>query len=245
MNNFWESVTDNAIFVLEFLGVVAAIFLLAFVMEMVIRKRNNVTEKILTTRKMAVIGAMSAISGILMTFEFTLPFIAPDFYKLDFSELPVLITGMAFGPVAGVVAEFIKILIKLLLKGTSSAFVGELANFTVGCALILPATLIYYIRKTRLTAIVGCIVGAICMIVFGTYFNAVYLLPKFSEMYGIPLDALVETGTKIHSSINNVTTFVVMIVAPLNLIKAAIISMLTIFLYQPLRPILKGGSQRM
>lgn len=243
MNGFWESVTENIIFVLEFLGVVAAVFIVAFIAELAIRKKNNVTEKILSTRKMAVIGAMSAISGILMTFEFTLPFVAPDFYRLDFSELPVLITGMAFGPVAGVVAEFLKVLIKLLIKGTSTAFVGDLANFVIGCALILPATLIYHIRKRKLTAIIGCIVGAICMIVFGTYFNAVYLLPKFSEMYGMPMDALVQSGTDIHSSINNVTTFVIMIVAPLNLIKSSIVSIITIAIYQPLRPILKGQNK--
>ena len=140
----WDAISSNVIFLLEFVGIIAAIFVIAYVVERAIKKRNNDTGKILTTRKVAVIGVMSAISGILMCFEIPLWF-APPFYKLDFSELPVLICGFAFGPVAGVLAEAVKILIKLILKGTSTAFVGDLANFVVGCSFILTATIIYHI----------------------------------------------------------------------------------------------------
>ena len=81
-----------------------------------------------------------------MLLEIPMPF-APSFYKIDPSELPVLICGFAFGPVAGVLTEFIKIIIKLFFKPTSTAFVGELANFCVGCSMILPATIIYHAKK--------------------------------------------------------------------------------------------------
>ena len=103
----WDAISSNVIFLLEFVGIIAAIFVIAYVVERAIKKRNNDTGKILTTRKVAVIGVMSAISGILMCFEIPLWF-APPFYKLDFSELPVLICGFAFGPVAGVLAEAVK-----------------------------------------------------------------------------------------------------------------------------------------
>ena len=76
--------------------------------------------------------------------------------------------------------EFVKILLKLLFKGTSTAFVGELANFAVGCSFILPAAVVYAFRKTKKTALLACILGTLCMTVFGTAFNAVYLLPAFS-----------------------------------------------------------------
>ena len=149
----WDAISSNVIFLLEFVGIIAAIFVIAYVVERAIKKKNNDTGKILTTRKVAVIGVMSAISGILMCFEIPLWF-APPFYKLDFSELPVLICGFAFGPVAGVLAEAVKILIKLILKGTSTAFVGDLANFVVGCSFILTATIIYHIKKNKKTATV-------------------------------------------------------------------------------------------
>ena len=127
-----------------------------YVAEKIAAKRSESKERILSTRKIAMIGMFSAISAILMLFEFPMPF-APDFYKLDFSELPALIGTFAFGPVAGVMIEFCKILIKLLIKGTGTAFVGELANFAVGCSFILPAGIIYLFRKTKKMAVVSSV----------------------------------------------------------------------------------------
>ena len=237
----WDAISSNVIFLLEFVGIIAAIFVIAYVVERAIKKRNNDTEKILTTRKVAVIGVMSAISGILMCFEIPLWF-APPFYKLDFSELPVLICGFAFGPVAGVLAEAVKILIKLILKGTSTAFVGDLANFVVGCSFILTAIIIYHIKKNKKTAVISCIIGTLVMTVAGTAFNAVYLLPKFAEMYGMPMDVLIAMGTAVNKNVKNITTFVVLCVAPLNLLKGFAVSLVTILIYHPLRPILKKNN---
>ncbi len=236
--NLWSAISGNVIFILEFVAIIAAIFLVAYIAERIIRKHTQDKEKILSTRKVAVIGVMSAIAGILMFFEFPMPF-APSFYKIDLSELPVLICGFAYGPVAGVLAEAVKILVKLILKGTSTAFVGELANFVVGCALILPATLVYHVKKSKKTALIGCIVGTVVITIVGTAFNAVYLLPKFAELYGMPMDALIAMGTKVNSRVNNVTSFVCMCVAPLNVIKGIIVSVITMLIYHPLRPILK------
>lgn len=229
---------ENVTFVIEFLGLVAALVILAVIAEKLINKHNGSEGKILTTRKVAMVGMFSAIAGILMILELPMPF-APSFYKIDASELPVLICGFAFGPVAGVLTEFVKIIIKLFLKPTSTAFVGELANFCVGCSMILPATIIYHARKKKTTAVIGCTVGTIVMTIFGTLFNAVYLLPTFAVMFGMPLDALIGMGTALNANVTDVFTFVAFCVAPLNLIKGAAVSVLTFVLYKPLSPILK------
>lgn len=229
---------ENVTFVMEFLGLVAALIILAVIAEKLINKHNGSEGKILTTRKVAMVGMFSAIAGILMILELPMPF-APSFYKIDASELPVLICGFAFGPVAGVLTEFVKIIIKLFLKPTSTAFVGELANFCVGCSMILPATIIYHARKKKTTAVIGCTVGTIVMTIFGTLFNAVYLLPTFAVMFGMPLDALIGMGTALNANVTDVFTFVAFCVAPLNLIKGAAVSVLTFVLYKPLSPILK------
>ena len=238
MNEFITNIMENVTFVLEFLGLVAALIILAVVAEKLINKRNGNTGKILNTRKVAMIGMFSAIAGILMILEIPMPF-APSFYKIDASELSVLICGFAFGPVAGVLTEFVKIIIKLFLKPTSTAFVGELANFCVGCSMVLPATIIYHARKKKTTAIIGCITGTIVMTIFGTLINAVYLLPTFAVMYGMPLDALIGMGTALNANVTDVFTFVAFCVAPLNLIKGTAVSVLTFVLYKPLSPILK------
>lgn len=241
MNGLLKSIQENVVFLLEFLAVVAALFLVAYVAEKTAMKKKEAAQRILSTRKIAMIGMFSAISAILMLFEIPMPF-APAFYKLDFSELPALIAAFAFGPVAGVMIEFCKIVLKLLLKSTSTAFVGELANFAVGCSFILPASIIYLFRKNKKIAVVGCIAGTICLTLFGTAFNAVYLLPKFAQLYGMPLEALIGMGTEINGAITDITSFVCFAVAPLNLIKGASVSVVTLLVYKSLSPILKEDS---
>ena len=238
MSELVKSIQENVVFFIQFMAVVAAIFIVAYVVEKLVAKKQAVTERILTTRKIAVIGMFSAIAAILMMLEFPTP-VAPSFYGMDFSELPALIGAFAFGPVAGVMIEFCKIILKLLFKPTSTAFVGELSNFVVGCSFILPASIIYSIHKNKKTAIVSCVVATLCMTVFGTAFNAIYLLPKFAQMYGMPMDALIGMGTKINAAITDVVTFVCFAVAPHNLIKGGSVSLITLLIYKKLSPILK------
>ncbi len=235
-----ESFSKNAVFFAEFVGIMVGIIGLALIAELIIRKKRDTKEKILSTRKVAGIGILAAIAGVLMLLEIPLVF-APSFYKLDFSELPVLICGFAYGPVAGVLCEAVKILVKMLLKGTSTAFVGELANFVVGCFLILPATIIYHAKRTKTFAVIGCVVGTICIVIVGPVFNALYLLPKFAEMFYMEVEDLVAMGTKINPAVTNIFSFVALCVAPLNLIKGVAVSVVTILIYHPLRRVLKGN----
>lgn len=242
MNGLVKNVTENLVFVLEFLGVIALMFLIAVVLQKAADKKRGIKRKIFSTRMIAVTGMFSAIATILHILDFPLLFLAPEFYKVDFSELPVMVGTFAFGPVAGVLIEFCKILLKLLIKGTSTAFVGDLANFVVGCSLLLPASAVYEFVKTKKGAIIGCISGTLCMTVFGTLFNAVYLIPKFVVLYGLPsIDVIIEMGKTVNPAITNLTTFVCLAVAPLNLLKAGVISLITMIIYKPLSPIIKEG----
>ena len=244
MNDLFKQAAENIGFVMVFALVIVGVFALAYVAELLIQKRRGVKEKVFTTRKVAMIGMFSAVAGIMMLFEFPLPMIAPPFYELDLSELPVLICGFAFGPVAGVVTEFLKVLIKLFLKSTSTAFVGDLANFVVGCTMILPATILYHLKKSKKAAVISCVVGTICMAVFGTAFNAIYLIPAFSKLYQIPLEAIIAMGTAINASITDIVTFVIICVGPLNIIKGTVVSVITILVYKPLSPIIKQSHKK-
>ena len=130
-----------------------------------------------------------------------------------------------------------------MLKGTSTAFVGDFANFAVGCSLVLPAVIVYHIRKNKLSALIGLAAGTFVLTVFGSAFNAIYLLPKFSELFGLPLDTIISMGTAINANIHSITTFVLFAVAPLNLVKGVTISLLTILLYKRIARPLFGLSK--
>ena len=115
MNGLFESVAKNVVFVLEFCGVIVALFVVALILEKLAQKQRGVEEPVFTTRKMTMIGMFSAVAMILMLFEFPLPF-APSFYKLDFSELPILVGTFAFVLAAGVMMECVKILLILFIE---------------------------------------------------------------------------------------------------------------------------------
>jgi riboflavin transporter FmnP len=143
-----------------------------------------------------------------------------------------MLCGFYLGPTGAVICEALKILLKLLLKGTSTAFVGDFANFVVGCSLVLPASVIYHIKRKRNTALLGLAAGTFVLTVFGSLFNAVYLLHKFSQLFGLPLDKIIAMGSVINGGIRDLTTFVLLAVAPLNLIKGLMVSVLTLLIYK-------------
>ena len=238
MAKLLEQAKENLIFVLMCVAIIAGLALIAKMAE----KRLPELRKVTPAKRVSIVGICAAIATVLHILDFPLPFLAPEFYKLDFSELPVMLCGFYLGPSATVVCEAVKILLKLLLKGTSTAFVGDFANFFVGCSLVLPAVIIYHAHKSKHSAKVGLVVGTIVMTLFGSAFNGIYLLPKFSQLYGLPLDTIISMGSAINASIQNVTTFVCFAVAPLNLVKGGAVSVLTLLLYKRVARPLFGKS---
>ena len=234
MKELWQTLVQNIGFVLMCVAIIACLSLAAHLTERFLPSRRKVT----AARRVSIVGICGAIAAVLHMLDFPLLFMAPEFYKLDFSEVPVLLCGFYLGPSATVACEGVKILLKLLLKGTSTAFVGDFANFVVGCSLVLPAAILYHVKKTRKGAVLGMVVGTLALTVFGSAFNAVYLLPKFSQLFGLPLDNIIAMGTAIHAGVNDVTTFVLLCVAPLNLLKGVAVSVLTALLYKRVERVL-------
>lgn len=195
----------------------------------------------LNINMIAKIAVMGALAGALMFFEFPLPFL-PPFYKIDFSEVAVLISGFALGPLAAVLVEFIKIVVHLLIKGTTTLFVGEFANFLIGCAFVVPASLIYKYHKNKRSALYGMILGTLSMTLFGAIINAFMLLPIYAWAYQMPLEALIAVGTELNANINSIFTFVIFATTPLNLIKGIACTIIVTLIYKRVSPLLKNKS---
>lgn len=187
-------------------------------------------EKLLTTKNVVLMGMFGALGAVLMLFEVPLPFIAPSFYGLDLAEVPVLVGTFALGPVAGAVTEVVKILIKLVLKPTSTGFVGEFANLAIGCALVIPAGIIYQINKTKKGALYGMITGTVVMSVAGIVINALVMLPFYSNF--MPLENIIAAGAAINPFVSNIWTFAIICVGPFNVIKGFVVSLITWLVYK-------------
>lgn len=251
-SNLWTSIVENTLFAVEFLGMAVLMLAIAIIAERIINKKEMKAGpggtagkvRILTTRKIAVIGVFSAIATIFHIFDFPLPFL-PSFYRLDFSEIPALIGAFAFGPVAGVMIEFCKIILKLLTKGTSTAFVGDLANFTIGCSYLLPASIIYSVRKNKKAAVIGCVVGTVAITAFGTLLNAFYLIPMFEVLFfGGDSAGLMAMSRAANPLITDTVTLALLAAGPINLIKGISASAVTLLIYKKLSPLMKEGLRR-
>ena len=193
---------------------------------------TNVAEKTkVNTRTLVQIGMLSALAIILMQFEIPLPF-APAFYKIDFSEVPVLIGCFSMGPFAGVLIELIKVILNVAIKGTMTMGIGDAANFLIGCAFCVPAALIYQKKRTK------SVVGTVIMTILGCVLNAYILLPVYAKAFEMPLDALVSMGTEVNGAITGLMTFVLFAVAPFNLLKGILVSLIVFFVYKKIRQVL-------
>lgn len=236
-----DQLKDNLSFILTCLLVFAALFVVALLFERFVLKQRK---KLGSTHFISYTAIFAAMAGVLMFIEIPL-FFAPSFYEIDLSEIPIMICTFYLGPVAGVVCELLKIIVKLVLKGTSTAFVGDFANFVVGCSFVLPASCIYHIRKSKKSALWGMVAGTVVMTIFGSLFNAVYLLPAFSELFGLPLEAIIGMGSDVNSAINSVSTLVLFAVVPFNLLKGVIVTVLTMLLYKRVSPLLHKGDTKL
>ena len=232
---------DTVYFIVISLIMVVMAYFVAFGCEKLIEKKTHVKFSSEKTKvnKLVIMAMLSAVAVVLMYFDFPLVFLAPGFYKLDFSEVPVLIGSFLLGPCAGVIIEAVKVLLHMCLKGTTTAFVGDFANFILGCFFAVPASVVYHFHRTKKRAVLGLVAGSLTLIVSGVFLNAFYLLPKYSELYGMPIEAFIAMGNKINANINNVFTFVVLVVAPFNFVKALISSVITFVLYKYLSRHLK------
>lgn len=189
------------------------------------------SDSVFTVKGIAKIAVLGAVSAVLMMFDFPLPF-APSFYKLDFSETAVLIGGFALGPMAAVAIEALKVFLNFLLKGSLTMGVGEIANFLIGCAFVVPASIVYRKNKTRKSAIYGMALGTAAMTVMGVALNYYLLIPAYVALAGFPMDAIIGMGAKINSGIHDVLSLVLICVTPFNLFKGVVVSTITLLLYK-------------
>ena len=181
-----------------------------------------------TTHNLTVAAMLSAVAFILMFIEFPVPMLIPSFVKMDFSDLPALLGAFALGPVYGVVISFMKNLLHIVVKGTSTACVGELCNFMLGAVFSAVAGFIYKHHKSRKTAI------------FSVPSNYFITYPAYVEFYHMPLEAILGMYQAILPSADSLIKCLVIFNMPFTLVKGLLDAVLCMVIYKPLSPILHG-----
>ena len=193
-----------------------------------------------TTHNLTVAAMLSAVAFILMFIEFPIPMLIPSFVKMDFSDLPALLGAFALGPVYGVVISFMKNLLHIVIKGTSTACVGELCNFMLGAVFSAVAGCVYKHHKSRKTAILGAVAGAAAMALFSVPSNYFITYPAYVTFYHMPLEAILGMYQAILPSADSLIKCLVIFNAPFTLVKGLLDAVLCLLIYKPLSPILHG-----
>lgn len=161
------------------------------------------------------VSLLVGVAFILMFIELPIIPIFP-WLKMDISDVPALMGAFAFGPLTGILIEFLKVVMHFLLTGSSTGGVGEVANFMIGVSFVAPAAFIYWRNKSKKTAILGMIVGLIAMEVVAIVANIYFLLP----VYGMKMAPA------------ELMEYVTIGLLPFNTIKGVVLSVLTYMLYK-------------
>lgn len=196
---------------------------------------HNKKKTQLTLHHMTITAMLSAISTVLMFLSFSVPF-APSFLKLDFSELPALLASFTLGPFYGVAVVLIKNVINVFF--TTTGGIGELANFMMGSAFVLASGVIYKYKKTKLGALVGMLSGTVVMAIIGTLANYLLLMPMYSLI--MPMDAIINLFQSINPYADSLLKIMFVTIAPFNLVKGLLVSVITYLLYKKLSVLIKG-----
>ena len=185
---------------------------------------------------MTSIAVMSAVAMVLQFIEVSIP-IMPSFIKLDFSDIPELIIAFAYGPISGAIVCLLKNLIHMPLS--SSAFIGELSNFLLGCAFVIPAGLIYKHNKTKKTALIASIAGAFVMAILSVPINYFIIYPLYANVLGLPIPVIVGMYQAILPAADTLVKDLLIFNLPFTFVKGMIDAAFTFVLYKRISPILK------
>jgi riboflavin transporter FmnP len=187
-------------------------------------------------RAVAVTAMLSAVAFVLMFLDFPIPFLIPNFVKMDFSELPALLAAFSLGPVYGVVVCLVKNLIHLTITTTGGA--GEICNFLLGACFVFPAGVIYQHMKSRRGALLGALVGAVTMSVLSIPLNYYISYPVYTNF--MPIEAILNMYRQLRPSANGLLECLITFNAPFTLVKGLLTTVLCFLVYKPLSPILHG-----
>lgn len=176
------------------------------------------------TKKLVSLAMLASISYVLMLLDFPLPGF-PVFLNIDFSEIPVLISALLFGPGAAIVVEFIKNLLNAIMTGSLTAVpVGHIANFIAGLLFVLPTYYVYTRLKSKKGMTIGLVTGTILMSILMSILNYYVFLPAYTMFMGMAAMSSTEARQYITTAI-----------LPFNLIKGVFITCLFLLFFSKMQ----------
>ncbi|KWW11379.1 riboflavin transporter FmnP [Peribacillus simplex] len=171
-------------------------------------------------KKTVTLAMMGSISYLLMLLNFPFPGF-PSFLNVDFSDIPALMAALIFGPVAGILVEFIKNLLDLIMTGTLTVVpIGHIANFLAGILFVLPTYYVFKKLNSKKGMTFALLAGTISMAVVMSVLNYFVFLPAYTFFMG--WDAMSATESR---------KLVTAAILPFNVIKGLLITSVFMLLF--------------
>ena len=196
---------------------------------------NTNHKQIISTRKIAMTAVMAAVATVLMFISFKVPFM-PSFISLDFSDLPALIASFTLGPWSGMAVCFVKNLVNLTQSMTGG--VGELSNFIISSAFVVPAGYIYRKHRNFKSAALGSVLGAVIMAVLGLFSNYYLVYPIYTNI--MPMEAILGMYKTLNPAVDNLWEALIFFNVPFTFGKGMISAVVTLLTYKKLEPMING-----
>ena len=142
-----------------------------------------------------------------------------------------------FGPGEAGAITLIKDLVHLL--STTTAGVGEFADFLILSSFAVVVALVYRRYKNKKGAGISLVCGSVVMAIMGGLTNKFILIPFYSKTF-MPIEAIIDVCQKINPMIDSVNAYVLFGAVPFNIIKGILISFFTLLVYKKLSVIIKS-----
>lgn len=181
-------------------------------------------------RRLTMAAMMGAVAFVLMYLSFPTP-LSP-FADLDFSAVPELIGGFMLAPAGALEIVAVKILLKIVFKGTSSMYTGELQAFLLSTAFVLPAVLYYRSHRTKRGAVAGLVIGAVCSVLTAILTNIYLIFPFYMHLYGMNWEAIIGMCSALIPAIHDIPTMVLFSIVPFNVLSRTLNALITLLVYK-------------
>lgn len=198
---------------------------------------ENENNKLFSTQNLIRMGLLSAIAVILMQFDLSIPVLFPPFLKIDLGDVPALVGVLVVHPLAGLVIPLIKNLLDVLIFGSTTGYVGEASNYIISVAYLIPLMFIVKKNKSFKATLIGLLLGVVTTTIVGCISNYFFILPLYAKF--MPLEQIIQMGAKINPAINNMKSFVYLVIAPFNIFKSTIISVASVTIVRAILPVMR------
>lgn len=203
--------------------------------------------KPMSTKFIARTAVFAAISIVLYTIpflKFSLP-IFPAFLEIHLDEIPAFMAGFAYGPLSGFLVILVKTLVKLPL--TSTACVGELADFIYSVVYVVPAAIIYKKNRHIKGAIVAMGIATVIQLLTASFVTTFVMLDIYGKLFHLSRETILRMCQAVNPAFKGVINtgndflfrFLLMVGLPFNAIKDALVFVITFLLYKRLRLLFK------